>query len=149
MAMPARAGAARRIDHVEDAALAGDDGRQALGESLAGGAGAADVVARRAVEQFEFARHRVGRIDGFDRAGIGGIGEDQMAVGVARPDRRRQRFEQRLQGLDVAGQFVVAGGEIDELALDAADVAQAQHRAAADRAAFRLERTSGARWSAS
>ena len=37
----------------------------------------------------------------------------------------------------------MAGGEIHQLALDAADVAQAEHRAPGDRAAFRLERTAG------
>ena len=41
-------------------------------------------------------------------------------------------------------QPVVAGGEIHQLALDAADVAQAQDRAARHRAAFRLERAAGA-----
>ena len=38
----------------------------------------------------------------------------------------------------------MAGGEIHQFALDAADVAQAQHRAPGDRAAFRLERAAGA-----
>ena len=37
----------------------------------------------------------------------------------------------------------MAGGEIDQVALDAADIAQPQHRAAADGAALRLERPAG------
>ena len=74
------AGAARRIHHVEDAALAGGDGRQPFGIGLAAGARAGELVARGAVEQFEFARDRVGRILGFHRAGIGRVHEDQPAV---------------------------------------------------------------------
>ena len=134
------AGAARRIDHVEDAALAGGDGRQPAGIGLPAAAGAGEFVARGAVEQFELARDRVGRIAGLHRAGIGRIHEDQPAALVARPHRRGQRVEQRLHGLDVAHELVVTGGEIDQLVLDAADVAQPQHRAAADGAAFRLDR---------
>ena len=83
------AAAAGRIDDIEDAAFAGDNDRQALDEGRAGGAQTHGFVAGGAVEQFQFARHRVGRIDGLDRARIGGIGEDEMAVAVARPDRRR------------------------------------------------------------
>ena len=45
--------------------------------------------------------------------------------------------------LDVAHQPVVTAGEFDQLLLDAADVAQPQHRAAADGAAFRLDRLAG------
>ena len=68
-----------------------------------------------------------------------------MAAVVARPDRRRQRFKQRLHGLDIGIETVVAGGEIDQIALDAADVAQPQHRASGDGAAGRFERPAGAR----
>ena len=103
----------------------------------------ARLFARRAVEQFERARHRVGRILGFHRPGIGRIHEAQPAIPVARPYRGGQRIEQRLHGLDVAHQPVVAGGEIHEFALDAADVAQAEHGAPGHGAAFRLERMAG------
>ena len=103
----------------------------------------ARLVARRAVEQFQRARHRVARILGFHRVGVGRIHEDQPAVPVARPYRGGQRIEQRLHGLDVAHQPVVAGGEIHEFALDAADVAQAEHGAPRHRAPFRLERMAG------
>ena len=137
------AGAARRVHHVEDAALPRGDRRQSFGMGAVG-ARAVEIVARGAVEQFEVARHRVGRVVGFDRAGVSRVDEDQAAVVVARPHRSGQRIEQRLQRLDVAGQPVVAAGQIHQLALDAADVAQAQHGAPGHRAPFRLERTAGA-----
>ena len=84
--------AARCVDHVEDAAFAGNDRRQPFGKNRAGRARARDFVARAAVEQFEFARNRVGRVDGLDRACISAIGENQMVLIVARPYRRRQRI---------------------------------------------------------
>ena len=98
------------------------------------------------VEQLQLARHRVGGILGFHRAGVGGIHEDQPAIRVARPHRGGQRIEQRLHGLDVAHQPVVAGGQIHEFEFDAADVAQAQHRAPRHRAPVRFERAAGAWW---
>ena len=140
------AAAARRVDHVEGAPLAGNDRRQPPVIALAGGAGARHFLAAGAVEQFEFARHRVGRVGRLDGAGIGGVDEDQPAAVVARPDRGGQRVEQRAHGFDIGQQRVVAGGEIDQVALDAADVAQAQHRAAADGAAFGFDRAAGWRW---
>ena len=137
------AAAARRIDDVERAPLAGNDRRQPAAVAFAGGAGTRHFLAAGAVEQFEFARHRVGRVGCLDRAGIGGVDEDQPAAVVARPDRGGQRVEQRAHGVDIGQQRIVTGGEIDQVALDAADVAQAQHRAAADGAAFGLDRTAG------
>ena len=140
------AGAARRVDHVEDAALAGDDGRQAAGMRTRRRRARARSSSRAARSSSSSSRaDRVGRILGFDRAGIGRVDEDQPAVRVARPHRGRQRIEQRLHGLDVAGQPVVAGGEIHQLALDAADVAQAQHRAPRRPRAL-PPRAAGRRW---
>ena len=137
------AAAARRIDDVERAPLAGDDRRQPAAIAFAGGAGARHFLAAGAVEQFGFARHGIGRVGRLDRARIGGVDEDQPAAVVARPDRRGQRIEQRAHGFDVGQQSVVTGGEIDQFALDAADVAQPQHRAAADGAAFGFDRPAG------
>ena len=140
MADAGTAGAAQRIEHVEDAALTRGDRRQSSAIGFAGVAGAGELVARGAVEQFELPRDRVGRILGFHRAGIGRIDEGQPAARIAHPYRRGQRIEQRFHGLDVAQQPVVTGGQIDEFALDAADIAQAQHGAPRHRAAFRLDR---------
>ena len=50
-----------------------------------------------------------------------------------------------MHGGDVGIEFVVTGRQIDQIALDAADVAQAQHRAAADGAAFGFDRPAGGR----
>ena len=82
------------------------------------------------------ARHRVGGIRGLDRARIGGVDEDQPPVGIARPDRRRQRVDQRRQrGRPRASAASWRPASSVSSLLDAADVAQPQHRAAADRAA--------------
>jgi hypothetical protein len=110
------------------------------GIGFAGRARLRELLARAAVDELQFARHRVGCVFRFDRARIGRVDEDQPPLRVARPDRSGQRIERRPHGGDVAGELVVAGGKIDQLARDAADVAQAQHRAPADGAAFRLDR---------
>ena len=137
-------GNARRIHHVENAALTGNDGRHAGRMRTAAGTRAREGVTRRKVEQFEPALDRVGGILGADGAGVSRVDEDQAAGLIASPHRARQRVEQRLQGLDVAGQPVVTGGEVYQLGLDAADVAQAQHRAPRHRAPVCLERPAGA-----
>ncbi len=121
-----------------------DDGRHARGEGPGADARAREVFTRRAVEQFQSALDRIGRVLGVDGAGIGRIDENQPAILVARPDRTGQRIEQGLHGLDVGQKPVVTGGEVHQFGFDAADVAQPQHRAPGDRASFRLERPAGA-----
>ena len=87
---------------------------------------------------------------GFDRARIGRIDEDQPAVRrrAPRPARAANRSACAAVSTSLIELFV-AGGELGQLALDAADVAQPQHRAAADGAAFRLDRRGRRAWSAS
>ena len=41
----------------------------------------------RTIEQFQLALDCIGRILGLDRTRIGNVHENQLAVGVARPDR--------------------------------------------------------------
>ena len=68
-----------------------------------------DGFARGAIEQFEVPLDGVGCILGFDRPRIGGIDEGEPPDRVARPCRRRQRFDQRAQGGDLGEQFLDDG----------------------------------------
>ena len=108
---------------------------------LAGGARIGGLVARRAVEDFQIARDRVGAVARLDGARIGGVHPGEPAGGVARPHRRGQRFEQPPHRVDVAAQLLVIGGKLGKLALGAGQILDAQHRAPADRAAFDRDMT--------
>ena len=77
---------------------------------------------------------------GVDRARIGGVDVGELAGLVARPDRRRQRLDQRAHGVGVVDLTLEAAGELGELALDAAHVLEAQDRAPADHLALGLDR---------
>ena len=134
------AGVGAEIEHVEGASGACDHGRQPAGIGAVGRERAQNVVARRAVEKLEAARDGVVCGLGFDGARIGGIGEGQLARGVARPDRRRQVLDQGAQRSDFAQQVLVPRQKLDQVALDAASVFQAQHGAAADGAALHFDR---------
>ncbi len=79
--------ACRHVEHVEAAPRAGDDRGCPRHVVLAGGAGTACLVARHAGEEFERARHGVGRVLGLDRARVGRIDEGQGACDVAGPNR--------------------------------------------------------------
>ncbi len=91
------AGFGAEIEHIESAPRTGDDGAQPAGIGAVADATLRDSFARGTVEQFQAALDRVGCALGFDRARIGGIDESQLSGGVAGPDRRRQRFDERAQ----------------------------------------------------
>ena len=59
---------------------------------------------------------------------------------IARPYRRRQFFGERAQRAEFGRLPLVTGEELHKLALDAAGILKAQHGAAADGAALRLDR---------
>ena len=134
------AGLGAEIEHIEGAPRAGDHGRQPARIGAVRGERAQNVVARGAVEELEAPRDGVGCALGFDRARIGGVGEGQLARRVARPHRRRQVLDQGAQRRDFAQQALVPRQKLDQVALDAAGILQAQHGAAADGAALHFDR---------
>ena len=143
---PGAAAVGRQIENVEDAPRAGDDHRQSRGEGLALRMGTLEALATVAVEKVDVARDRIGCVLGLDRDRVGRIHEGETAVGVARPDGRWQRLDQRARGVDLAQEVVVARGEIDVLALDAAHVLDAQDGAPADRPTVRFDETAVQCW---
>ena len=138
------AGAGRSVNNLEDSTHACGNRRQAADICLACSERAGEFCAGRLVEQFQSARYRVGRTFRIHRAGISRINEDQMPGGITGPDRCWERIKHRPQGFDVTQQLIVAAGKIQQFLLDATDVAQSQDGAAADGAAFRLDRVTGA-----
>ena len=83
------------------------------------------------------------QLPGFGRARIGLVGEDQLAGGVARPDRHRDGVHQRLQRVGLLDLPLMANQQIAELVADAAHVAQAQNRASTDRLSVGLDQAVG------
>ena len=73
----------------------------------------------------------------FDRARVGGVDEGEPSRRVARPHRRRQRFDQVRSDATSVSSLLMAPAEIEQLALDAARILEAEHGAAADGAALR------------
>ena len=137
MPMPALPPGDGPVDHLEDAARAGDDHRQArLVGTRRSRAHASRPRARpnRGVPRLRV--DRVGAVARLDGARIGGIDPGQPPGRIARPHRRGQRFEQLPDRIDVAAQLLMIGGKLGQLALGAGQVLDAQHRAAADGAAF-------------
>ncbi len=146
----ADAGAAapgREREHVEDAASAGHDRGQAAGIGFCRLVRAEELLARGAVEQLDAALHRLDDVPGVDRARIGGVDEDELAGLVARPDRRRQRLDQRPQRF---GLLASASGSAPSSSassrLIAAHVLEPQDGASADDMAFRLDRPAVRAW---
>jgi hypothetical protein len=123
----------------------GDDRREPAGIGPARSARARDVFPRRAVEQLQAALHRVDRIARFYRLRVGGVDEGEPSGRVAHPHRRRQPFDQRAQRGDLGEQRFVAPGKLQQLALDAAQILEAEHGAPRDGAALRLDRRTGER----
>ena len=108
------AGPARRVDHVEDAALAGDDRRQTAG---VGRRRRARCAARRAPSRSSNSSSRATASvasSRFDRARIGGIDEDQPAVRdrAPRPAPAAHRAAPRMVSTSPI-ELVVAGGQFD------------------------------------
>ena len=101
--------------------------------------------ASRLVEQLQSTCYRVSGIIGLYRMRVGGVHEHQFACVVACPYGCGQGVEQRAHRLDVAQQLVMARGEIQQFLLDTANVPQAQHGTASDRAALSFHRASGTR----
>ena len=138
----ASAGGAKRM-HVIHASLAADHDRQSRGKR--------GMVVQRprhgdtvvAVEQFEIALDRVGRAGGFGGARIGGIGEVELAVATARPQRPRRRGCEGPQHLGFFPQAVVAQRHLGEIAPQSAEVADPHDRLAADGAAHGFHRSPG------
>src|SRR5262249_59761873 len=98
-------------------------------------------VARGRRQQLEVALDRVDAVGGLDRMRKGTVDPHDPAAVFPRPDWGRQCLDQGPQALDFAFQVRVPGGKIDELALRAADISQAQHRAPAYGAPGGLDRT--------
>ena len=104
---------------------------------------ALEIGPGRGVEQLAAGSDGARRVRRLDRAGVARIDEDDPAGAVANPHRRRQRLDHGAQRVGFGPQLLVAMGEVGEVALDAADVLQLEHGAAADRAAFGGEVTAG------
>ena len=114
-------------------------------ETLSPARACARACARRAVEQFELALDRVGGILGVDRAGIGSVHENQLAVGVAGPDRGRQRIRAASswsRGRSSGGRDGRRGRSV-RCSMPLTSRRRSTARPA-DCAAFRLERAAGA-----
>ena len=95
------AGLGVEIQHVESPPRAGNDGAQPAGIGAVAQARLRDGFARAGVKQLQAAFDRVGSALGLDGARIGGVDEGQPAIGIARPYRRRQCFEERAQRGDL------------------------------------------------
>ena len=85
------------VEHIEAAARAGDDGGQPARICAPIGARLRDRRPRGAVEQLQAPADGVGGIARFDGARIGGVDESEPPCRIARPGRRRQRFDQCAQ----------------------------------------------------
>ena len=114
------------------AAAAGDDCGDAAGIGLSGSARPACLLADGTAQQLNAAAERFSRVLALHGADIGRVDEGESAGGVANPDRRRHRVDERAQRLGLARQPVVARTKLDEFALQSAYVAQPQHGAAAN-----------------
>ena len=93
-AEPSAAGFGLKVEDVEAAPRSGDNNREPAGIAAAGGARPRNVLARRTIKQLQTPLDGFGGIARFDRLGIGGIDEGEPLRRVARPNRRRQPFDQ-------------------------------------------------------
>ena len=82
---------------------------------------------------------------GLDRPRIRLVRENEFARVIARPHRRRHRFDQGAHGGGVFELLLVATGEFGEFVLDPADLPQPQDRAAAGHLAFGFDDATGER----
>ena len=134
-----RSSVGRRVDDVEDAALADDDRRRAAAPDRARRPRLRAPVARLTLQKLDAARDGVRRILRFDRARIGGVDPGEAPFPVANPGRIGNGVEHRPQRAQFGArsrlQLLQAGGLN---ALDA-DIADAQDGAAVDGTAFDVE----------
>ena len=130
---------ARDLDDIEYAPLSRDDRRQTLGESAALGARTQRFLARAAIEQLEPARDRVIGVARFDGQRISVVGENEAALGVADPDRRRHRREQCAHFLHLGLEPAERLRKRRVVEARAGELPQPQHRGTRDRPALDLD----------
>ena len=141
----AAAAALRRdVDHVEDAALAGDDRRQALDEDRVGAMRRLDHAAAGAVDQFQAAGEHVGFVRRAHGLDIGGIGPEQLPLLVAEPDRHRRGSEHRAHRLDLGLEERVARLELGTDQRIAGKIAETDQRRRARGPPAHLDQAAGA-----
>ena len=135
------AGAARkrRVDHIHQPAHARDHDMFAPPPDFPALPRPRGRLAGGRIEQFQFARHRVGGILGVHGAGIGFVDPVELLVGAARPHRMRGLVEQAAQVLELRQLLGLDLAQPHQLQPVAGDVAHAQHHAAADGAALGFE----------
>ena len=130
---------ARDLDDIEHAPLSRDDRRQPLSESPSLGARPQRFLARAAIQELEPARDRVIGVARFDGQRISAVGEDQAARGVASPDRRRHRREQRAHFLHLGLEPAETFRKRRLIEARAGKLPQPQHRRPRDRPALDLD----------
>ncbi len=135
-----RAHAHRHIDDVEQAPLAGGHRRGAAAPNRGVAARLGGGFARRPFEKLGSAQEGVGRVLGLDRANIGGVDPDELAVGGAQPDGIGNGVEQSAQSVELGDGTHKPLAQAHRFEPISGNISDAHDGAAADRAAVDLER---------